>query len=223
MKVPLITDSVIDWANFIRYNKADVDLSINLLIQAEALKHARKVERLIEAARRAGQAHVAVDDPVTGKTIVYHIKEPSNMRITSQTRTLDQYRAVFFTKAVRQLATKVGFDLITAPDHIKRIFEDARKVRDPYYHASLRPWDYGKDYMIFRLEFRALTPRQEGSVFVAQVDAVHLLHVLDTLDRGLTQRQELEVLAEHAEKIVDNMIRHGLRKTTEAIVAAELK
>ncbi|UCR91198.1 hypothetical protein [Ralstonia phage RpT1] len=222
MKVPLITDSVIDWANFVRYNKADVELSINLLIQAEAEKHARKVERLIEAARAAGQSHIAVADPVTGKTIVYHLKEQPHMRITRETQTLDSYRAVFFTKAVRQLAGKVGFDLTTAQAHIQRIFSDARKVREPDYWAFRGPLS-GANNALFRLEFRALTPRQEGSVFVATVDAVHLLHVLDTLDRGLTQRQELEVLAEHAERIVDSMVRHGLRKTTSAIVDAELK
>ncbi|UXQ84866.1 hypothetical protein 10RS306A_gene4586 [Ralstonia phage 10RS306A] len=139
------------------------------------------------------------------------------MRITSQTRTLDQYRATFFTKALRQLASKVGFDLLTAPAHIQRIFEDARRVRDYRY------WEHA-NATIFRLEFRALVPRQEGSVFVAQVDAVHLFHVLDALDtRGMSQKQELELLVEHAEKVIDNMIRYGLRKTTEAIVAAELK
>ncbi|AJT60809.1 hypothetical protein [Ralstonia phage phiITL-1] len=217
MKVPIIGD----WAKFYAYNKADVDLSINLMVQAEALKHARKVERLIESARRAGQSYVAVADPVTGGTIVYHVKEP--MKLTAQTRTLDQYRATFFTKALRQLASKVGFDLTTAPAHIQRIFEDARKVRSAEYWAytyGVRP----SEAALFKLEFRTLAAGLNAQVLVATVDAVHLFHVLDTLDtRGLTQKQELDVIVEHAERIVNDMLRHGLRKTTEAIVAAELK
>ena len=130
-------------------------------------------------------------------------------------RTIDQYRAAFFHKALKTLARKVGFDLLTTQTQIARFVEHARNVRTTfgYYPPN--------ELRAERLELRSLHPSIDGTDKLAHaLDVIHLNHVLDQLERTpSTMAQELEVIADHAARIIEHLVGHGLRHTANKLVA----
>ncbi|BAJ51801.1 hypothetical protein CJ97_gp13 [Ralstonia phage RSB2] len=139
----------------------------------------------------------------------HHVKEQRAMRITSQVNTLNEYRAAFFVKALRQLARKVGLELAekTTAQSVCRLLADTYDDRFGYKAHIPSPH-------LSYLDFST----KDGRLLRSLLDPVHLFHVFNGLAQTPhTQQQELVVLGEHALRIIRQTVDHGLRDTLEAI------